>query len=86
MYAIRSYYGVYYMHEVQKNQTLYSISRAYKVTIDAITRENIIPSSGIQTGQVLRIPSAEPLQASQSRQPAESRAASATVSQAGNIV
>lgn len=49
---------VYYLHEVQKSQTLYSISRAYKVTIDAITRENVIPPNGIQTGQVLRIPEA----------------------------
>ena len=47
---------VYYMHEVQKNQTLYSISRAYRVTIDAITGENTISPNGIQTGQVLRIP------------------------------
>ncbi|MFZ2285351.1 MAG: LysM peptidoglycan-binding domain-containing protein [Bacteroidales bacterium] len=49
---------VFYMHDVQKGQTLYSISRAYKVTIDAISRENVIPASGIQAGQVLRIPSA----------------------------
>jgi LysM repeat protein len=48
---------VYYMHDVKKGQTLYSLSRAYKVSIDAITRENIIPPRGIQTGQVLRIPS-----------------------------
>lgn len=48
---------VFYMHEVQKGQTLYSISRAYKVSIDAITRDNVITSSGIQAGQVLRIPS-----------------------------
>jgi len=48
---------VYYMHEVQKNQTLYSISRAYRVSIDLITSENTIPVNGIQTGQVLRIPS-----------------------------
>lgn len=47
---------VFYMHEVQKNQTLYSISRAYRVSIDAITRENVIPPNGIQTGQILRIP------------------------------
>ncbi|MDF1559638.1 MAG: LysM peptidoglycan-binding domain-containing protein [Bacteroidales bacterium] len=46
----------FFMHEVLKGQTLYSISRAYKVTIDAITRENVIPASGIQTGQMLRIP------------------------------
>ena len=50
---------VYYMHEVKKGQTLYSISRAYKVKIVDITGENVIPSSGIQTGQVLRIPAGE---------------------------
>lgn len=46
----------FFMHEVLKGQTLYSISRAYRVSIDAITRENVIPASGIQTGQMLRIP------------------------------
>ena len=47
---------VYYMHEVQKNQTLYSISKAYRVTIGAITGANVIPPNGIQAGQILRIP------------------------------
>jgi len=51
---------VYYMHEVLKGQTLYSISRAYKVKISDITALNVIPSSGIQAGQVLRIPAGEP--------------------------
>jgi LysM repeat protein len=51
---------VYYMHEVLKGQTLYSISRAYKVKISDITGLNVIPSSGIQAGQVLRIPAGEP--------------------------
>ncbi|MGE5348626.1 MAG: LysM peptidoglycan-binding domain-containing protein [Actinomycetota bacterium] len=50
---------IYYLHEVQKNQTLYSISKAYRVTVDAITRENVIPPNGIQTGQVLRVPVAD---------------------------
>lgn len=50
---------IYYLHEVQKNQTLYSISKAYRVTVDAITRENVIPPNGIQTGQVLRVPAAD---------------------------
>jgi LysM repeat protein len=72
---------VYYMHEVQKGQTLYSICLAYKVTIDAITRENVIPSGGIQAGQVLRIPSAEPVPANQTRQPEENQAATRTASQ-----
>ncbi|MDZ7635065.1 MAG: LysM peptidoglycan-binding domain-containing protein [Bacteroidales bacterium] len=50
---------IYYMHQVLKNQTLYSISKAYKVSIPEIERENVIPVSGIQTGQVLKIPSRE---------------------------
>jgi LysM repeat protein len=47
---------VYYMHEVLKGQTLYSISRAYKVSINDIKRVNVIPPGGIQTGQMLKIP------------------------------
>jgi LysM repeat protein len=46
----------YYLHHVLKDQTLYSISKAYKVSIEAITRENVIPPNGIQTDQVLKIP------------------------------
>ena len=53
---------VYYMHQVLKNQTLYSISRAYRVSIDMITSENVIPVNGIQTGQVLRIPASDQLE------------------------
>ena len=48
-----------------KGQTLYSISRAYKVTIDDITRTNVIPPNGIQTEQVLKIPASEALTALQ---------------------
>lgn len=59
---------VYYMHEVQKNQTLYSISRAYRVPIELINKENDIPVNGIQTGQVLRIPAPDQ-QASVTQQP-----------------
>ena len=47
---------VYYMHVVEKGQTLYSISRVYNVTIDQITSENEIGENGIREGQVLRIP------------------------------
>jgi len=41
---------------VLKDQTLYSIAQTYKVSIDAITSNNVIPANGIQTDQVLRIP------------------------------
>lgn len=46
----------FYIHEVLKGQTLYSISRAYKVSVEEIIRENAISEGGIQTGQMLRIP------------------------------
>jgi len=46
----------YYMHLVLKDQTLYSIAQTYKVSIDAITSNNVIPANGIQADQVLRIP------------------------------
>lgn len=58
---IVSHDRVYYMHEVMKGQTLYSIARAYKVTIIDITRENVIPASGIYAGQVLKIPASSSL-------------------------
>jgi LysM repeat protein len=61
---------VFYMHEVQKNQTLYSIARAYRVSINVITNENTIPVNGIQTGQVLRIPAPDQ-QASVTPQPVQ---------------
>ena len=69
---------IFFMHEVQKGQTLYSISRAYKVTIEAITRDNVIPSSGIQTGQVLRIPSGETVTGVQPQARQETRAGGTT--------
>jgi LysM repeat protein/ABC-type branched-subunit amino acid transport system substrate-binding protein len=47
---------IYYMHQVMKGQTLYSISKAYFVTVDQISRENQIADNGIREGQMLRIP------------------------------
>jgi len=47
---------VYYMHQVMKGQTLYSISRAYNVTVDQVSGANDIQDNGIQEGQMLRIP------------------------------
>jgi LysM repeat protein len=46
----------YYLHLVLKDQTLYSIAKTYKVSIDAIMSNNVIPANGIQTDQMLRIP------------------------------
>ena len=47
---------VYYMHQVKKGQTLYSISKAYNVTVDQLKEENVIPPNGVQEGQVLKVP------------------------------
>jgi len=50
---------VYYMHEVRKNQTLYSIAKAYRVSVDDLSRENVIPPNGIQAGQMLKVPASD---------------------------
>lgn len=47
---------VYYMHQVLRGQTLYSISRAYNVTVDQVARENALNGNSLQEGQMLRIP------------------------------
>jgi len=49
---------VYYMHQVMKGQTLYSIARAYSVSVDIVARENGLVDNAIKDGQVLRIPAA----------------------------
>ncbi len=46
---------VWFIHKVLKGQTLYSISKAYNVTINDITSANVITGNGIQEGQILRI-------------------------------
>jgi LysM repeat protein len=46
----------YRMHRVKKGETLYSLSRDYKVTVEAIIRANDVPRNEIQIGQMLRIP------------------------------
>lgn len=46
----------YYIHNVQKGQTVYSISRAYNVTPDEIYFENPGSKNGINVNQILYIP------------------------------
>jgi LysM repeat protein len=47
---------VFYVHIVKAGQTLYSISKAYEVSEASIIRENPGTESGLQVGQVLKIP------------------------------
>ena len=56
----------YFLHVVLRGQTLYSISRAYNVTIEQIRSENIITDNSIQEGQMLQIPVSSALQKAKS--------------------
>jgi LysM repeat protein/ABC-type branched-subunit amino acid transport system substrate-binding protein len=48
---------VFYIHTIQKGQTLYSISKAYEVSQDDIIRENPgTDPAALKEGQALRIP------------------------------
>lgn len=46
----------YYVHTVKKGETAYSISRAYGITVEILTKENPPAVYGVKEGQVLRIP------------------------------
>jgi LysM repeat protein len=46
----------YYIHQVKKGETAYSISKAYGITVEELTRENPPAVYGINAGQTLRIP------------------------------
>ena len=46
----------YYLHKVLKGQTLYSISRAYNVTVEQVRGANILSENSIKEGQMLKIP------------------------------
>lgn len=46
----------YYIHQVKKGETAYSISKAYGITVSDLNRENPPAVYGINEGQSLRIP------------------------------
>lgn len=48
--------GVYYLHNVKKGETLYSLSKAYNVTIEEIVKQNENAENGLKAGEVLYIP------------------------------
>ncbi|MDR3350470.1 MAG: LysM peptidoglycan-binding domain-containing protein [Prevotellaceae bacterium] len=47
---------VYYIHVVQKGQTLYSLSKAYGVTIEQLMENNPELSDGLKEGQNIKVP------------------------------
>ena len=50
---------VFYMHTVKKRETLFSISKAYGVTVDDITNANPKVSQGLKEGDYIYIPKIE---------------------------
>lgn len=46
----------YYIHTIEKGQTLYAISKAYDLTVNDILLENPDAMNGIKPGQTLKIP------------------------------
>ncbi len=51
----------YYLHTVEKGQTLYAIAKAYDLTVNDIMVENPDALNGIKPGLVLRIPTQKPV-------------------------
>lgn len=50
----------YYMHTVSRKETLFAISKAYGVSMDAIKDRNPFVETGLRNGQVLLVPIKEP--------------------------
>ena len=46
----------YFMHTVEKGQTLYAIAKVYDLTLNDIVLENPAAIDGIQPGQILKVP------------------------------
>ncbi|MGC1391013.1 MAG: LysM peptidoglycan-binding domain-containing protein [Bacteroidales bacterium] len=46
----------YFIHQVKKGETAFSISKAYGISVEDLTRENPPAVFGIKEGQTLRIP------------------------------
>jgi LysM repeat protein len=47
---------VFIIHKVGEKETLYGISRRYGTTVDSILEYNTSASSGLEIGQILKVP------------------------------
>ncbi len=54
--------NIMYVHKVKGGETLYSLAKAYKVTIDDIVRQNETLKNGLKEGSIIYIPSSVPVQ------------------------
>lgn len=67
--TIETYDGkAYYLHTVEAQQTLYSIARAYGVTVETILLNNPDARRGLRVNQVIRIPASNVVQPQQQGQ------------------
>ncbi|MBL0103865.1 MAG: LysM peptidoglycan-binding domain-containing protein [Bacteroidetes bacterium] len=61
-------------HKVASSETLFAISKKYKVSVDAIKKQNKLQSNSIHKGQVLVIPSnSESTQTEETTEPKETK-------------
>ncbi len=67
------------VHEVKKGETLYSISKSYGVTVDAVKSLNNFTGNDIKVGQKIKIPSASSSKASSAGQKSQGDAPVASV-------
>ena len=49
------------IHKVENKETLFAISRRYRTTVDAILQHNASAGSGLEVGQILRVPYTRPV-------------------------
>lgn len=47
---------MFVIHKVDEKETLFAISRRYKTTVDAILQYNAEASSGLEIGQIIKVP------------------------------
>lgn len=48
------------IHQVEEKETLFAISRRYRTTVDAILQYNASAGSGLEIGQILKVPYTKP--------------------------
>ena len=49
------------IHKVENKETLFAISRRYRTTVDAILQHNASAGSGLEVGQILKVPYTRPV-------------------------
>jgi len=51
---------LFILHRITAGETLYSISKKYKVSVDDVKKANPASAQGLQVGQILKVPTALP--------------------------